>query len=146
MLDFNFRDSSDGDLIKLHNDISKVLRARGYYAARILKIGSLVTYKQSDGSSHSYLIVDHDKIFDDYNVSYFFKVLHYFTSPVGKITNLGIDTINENYAVARLRLLDPSTTITETDLKEGDYKDRLDALHMELIEEFTIFSVRDEWR
>lgn len=148
MLGINYNNLSNGELIKLRIDVDRILDVRNCDAVRNLKVGSLVTYKQLDGSSHNYLIVDYQEDLDrdgeDY--SYFFKVLHYYISPVGKITFLSTDTINEDYAATRLRLLDPLTTVTETDLKEGDYKDRLDALHMEIIEEYTIFSVRDEWR
>lgn len=146
MLDFNVKDLSNEDLIKLHNDACRVLDARGYDAVNNLKIGSLVTYKQLDGSSHNYLIVDYEKDYSGDDPYYSLKAIHYYISPVGKITFLSTDTINEDYAATRLRLLDPLTTVTETDLKEGDYKDRLDALHMEIIEEYTTFSVRDEWR
>ena len=138
MLEIKYDDLSNGDLIKLRNDVDRLLDARGYDAVNNLKIGSLVTYKQIDGSSHGYLIVDYEKDYSGDDPYYSLKAIHYYISPVGKITFLSTDTINEDYAATRLRLLDPLTNVTETDLKEGDYKDRLDALHMEIIEEFTM--------
>lgn len=138
MLDFNVENLSNEELRKLRDDADRIVEARCYNAAHKLKIGSLVICKQLDGSSHNYLIVDYDKIFDNYNVSYSLKVLHYYTSPIGKITGLSINTINEHYAAIRLKLLDPRTVITETGLKEGEYQKKLNALHMEIIEEFAM--------
>lgn len=148
MLDFNVENLSNEDLIKLRNDVDRILDARGYDAVNNLKIGSLVTYKQLDGSSHNYLIVDYqeDLDCDSENDFYFFKALHYYISPVGKITVLSTDMINEDYAATRLRLLDPLTTVTQTGLKEDEYDKRRKAFYLELVEEFTIFSIRDEWR
>lgn len=148
MVDFNVKDLSNEDLIKLRNDVDRLLDARGYDAVQNLKIGSLVSYKQLDGSSHNYLIVDYqeDLDCDNENDFYFFKALHYYISPVGKITFLSTDMINEDYAATRLRLLDSNTTVTQTDLTEDEYDKRRKAFYLELVEEFTILSVRDEWR
>lgn len=149
MLDFNVKDLSNGELIKLRMDVDRILDARRCDAVRNLKVGSLVTYKQSDGSSHNYLVVDYQEDLDrdgeDY--SYFFKVLHYYISPGGKIIKtISVDAIDVDQAPTILRLLDSNTTVTQTDLTEDEYDKRRTAFYMELIEEFTIFSVRDEWR
>lgn len=148
MLDFNVENLSNEELIKLCDDACKVLSVRGCDAVNNLKIGSLVTYKQIDGSSHNYLIVDYQKDLDcdNENDFYFFKALHYYISPVGKITFLSTDMIDEDRAATRLRLLDSNTTVTQTDLTEDEYGKRRKAFYLELVEEFTILSVRDEWR
>lgn len=148
MMDFNVKDLSNGDLIKLRNDVDRILDARGYDAVNNLKIGSLVSYKQLDGSRYNYLIVDYqeDLDCDSENDSYFFKVLHYYISPVGKIAFLSTDMIDEDRAATRLRLLDSNTTVTQTDLTEDEYDKRRKAFYLDLVEEFTTFSVRDEWR
>lgn len=148
MLDFNIKDLSNGDLIKLRNDVDRILDARGYDAVQNLKIGSLVSYKQLDGSRHNYLIVDYQEDLDCDNGDdfYFFKALHYYISPVGKITVLSTDMIDEDRAATRLRLLDSNTTVTQTDLTEDEYDKRRKAFYLDLVEEYTIFSVRDEWR
>lgn len=148
MLDFDVKDLSNEDLIKLRNDVDRILDARGYDAVNNLKIGSLVTYKQLDGSSHNHLIVDYqeDLDCDNGNDFYFFKALHYYISPVGKITVLSTDMIDEDSAATRLRLLDSNTTVTQTDLTEDEYDKRRKAFYLELVEEFTTDGDRkDEW-
>ena len=140
MLDFNVKDLSNGDLIKLRNDVDRILDVRGYDAVRNLKIGSLVTYKQLDGSSHNYLIVDYqeDLDCDSENDFYFFKALHYYISPGGKIKLISVDTIDADQAPTLLMLLDSKTTVAQTDLKEDEYDKRRKAFYMEIIEEFTM--------
>lgn len=148
MLEIKYDDLSNGELMKLRNDADRIIEARRCDAARELKVGSLVTYKQLDGSSHNYLIVDYqeDLDCDSENDFYFFKALHYYISPVGKITVLSTDMIDEDRAATRLRLLDSNTTVTQTDLTEDEYDKRRKAFYLELVEEFTTFSVQDEWR
>lgn len=148
MLEIKYDDLSNGELMKLRNDADRIIEARCCDAARELKVGSLVTYKQLDGSSHNYLIVDYqeDLDCDSENDFYFFKALHYYISPVGKITVLSTDMIDEDRAATRLRLLDSNTTVTQTDLTEDEYDKRRKAFYLELVEEFTTFSVQDEWR
>ena len=149
MLGINYNNLSNGELIKLRIDVDRILDARRCDAVRNLKVGSLVSYKQLDGSSHNYLVVDYqeDLDHDGEDYSYFFKVLHYYISPDEKIIKtISVDAIDVDQAPTILRLLDSNTTVTQTDLTEDEYDKRRKAFYLELVEEFTILSVRDEWR
>ena len=140
MLGINYNNLSNGELIKLRIDVDRILDARRCDAVRNLKVGSLVSYKQLDGSSHNYLVVDYQEDLDsdgeDY--SYFFKVLHYYISPDGKINMISVDAIDVDQAPTTLMLLDSRTTVTQTDLTEDEYDKRRKAFYLELIEEFAM--------
>lgn len=140
MLGINYNNLSNGELIKLRIDVDRILDTRSCDALHNLKIGSLITYKQLDGSSHNYLVVDYQEDLDrdgeDY--SYFFKVLHYYISPDGKIKMISVDAIDVDQAPTILMLLDSKTTVTQTGLTEDEYDKRRTAFYMELIEEFAM--------
>ena len=139
MLGINYNNLSNGELIKLRMDVDRILDARRCDAVRNLKVGSLVSYKQLDGSSHNYLVVDYQEDLDhDDEDYYFFKVLHYYISPDGKIKLISVDTIDADQAPTLLMLLDSKTTVTQTGLKEDEYDKRRKAFYMELIEEFAM--------
>ena len=137
MLDF--KEMSNDELMKLRDDADRILEARRCDAARELNIGTLITYEQLDGSSHNYLIVDYqeDLDCDSEDYFYFFKVLHYYISPDGKIAMISVDAIDIDQAPTMFRLLDSKTTITQTGLKD-EYDKRRKAFYLELIEEFTM--------
>ena len=138
MLEIKYDVLSNEELMKLRNDADRIIEARCCDAARELKVGSLVTYKQLDGSSHNCLIVQEDLDHDDEDYYYFFKVLHYYISPDGKIKLISVDTIDADQAPTLLMLLDSKTTVTQTGLKEDEYDKRRKAFYMELIEEFAM--------